>query len=81
MENKGKTNFSYSNKLTSIFEIELYFHKELNPHAPKLNNTLYDNDITSSRDFNLLPDIHVKFVLDSIQPDRTPTVFDNYTRP
>ncbi len=47
--------------------LEPYYCWELNPHVPKLNDTVYGNDAMTSRDLNFFLYTRVKLILDSIQ--------------
>ena len=37
------------------FDMEPHYHRELNPHAPKLHDTICGNDIVLNRDLNHSP--------------------------
>ena len=51
----------------SPFVLESHYHWELNPHAPKLNDTIYGKDNMTYRDLNPSPNAHFELLLDSIQ--------------
>jgi hypothetical protein len=53
--------------LSFIFTIEPYYRQELNPHAPKLDDTLSSNDTIILRVLNPFPNACVKLILNHIQ--------------
>lgn len=46
----------------------ILFNFESYPHVPKLNDTEFDDAINFNREFNLVPDIHVKLIMVSFTP-------------
>ena len=52
MIEKNGDNYQFRFYIVLAKVVESYYHRELNPHAPKLNDTVYGNDSRSSR---LLP--------------------------
>jgi len=45
----------------TILFTQLRFNLEQSPHAPKRDDTVFDNDIMSSQDLNLFKGVHVVF--------------------
>ena len=47
----------------TILFTQLRFNIEQSPHAPKPDDTVFDNDILSSQDLNLFKGVHVMMIL------------------